>query len=53
MIMVMMMMMMMMIIHDMMNLSTAIGLPSGGSSTVDIYTQTVHRTTKITTEKHK
>jgi hypothetical protein len=25
---------------------TAIGLPPGGSSTVHIYTQTVHRTTK-------
>jgi len=29
-------------------LSTAIGLPPGGSSTVHIYTQTVHRTTQIT-----
>jgi len=27
-------------------LSTAIGLSSGGSSTVHIYTQTVHRTTQ-------
>ena len=27
-------------------LSTAIGLPPGGSSTVHIYTQTVHRTTQ-------
>jgi hypothetical protein len=27
-------------------LLTAIGLPPGGSSTVHIYTQTVHRTTK-------
>jgi len=25
-------------------LSTAIGLPAGGSSTVHIYTQTIHRT---------
>jgi hypothetical protein len=27
-------------------LLTAIGLPHGGSSTVHIYTQTIHRTTK-------
>ena len=27
---------------------TAIGLTSGGSSTVHIYTQTVHRTTQLT-----
>jgi uncharacterized integral membrane protein len=30
-------------------LLTAIGLTSGGSSTVHIYTQTVHRTTQLTT----
>ena len=30
----------------MINLSTAIGLTPGGSSTVHIYTQTVHRTTQ-------
>jgi hypothetical protein len=30
-------------------LLTAIGLSSGGSSTVHIYTQTIHRTTQITT----
>jgi len=30
-------------------LSTAIGLTPGGSSTVHIYTWTIHRTTKITT----
>ena len=29
-------------------LSTAIGLTPGGSSTVHIYTQTIHRTTQIT-----
>ena len=29
-------------------LLTAIGLPLGGSSTVHIYTQTVHRTTQLT-----
>jgi hypothetical protein len=28
----------------MINLSTAIGLPPGGSGTVHIYTQTMHRT---------
>ena len=35
-------------------LLTAIGLPPGGSSTVHIYTQTVHRTTqnKQYTEQH-
>jgi len=35
-------------------LLTAIGLTSGGSSTVHIYTQTVHRTTqnKQYTEQH-
>jgi hypothetical protein len=30
-------------------LSTAIGLTPGGSSTVNIYTQTIHRSTQITT----
>jgi hypothetical protein len=30
-------------------LLTATGLPTGGSSTVHIYTQTVHRTTQLTT----
>jgi len=30
-------------------LLSAIGLTSGGSSTVHIYTQTIHRTTKLTT----
>ena len=34
-------------------LSTAIGLTPGGSGTVHIYTQTIHSTTKITTEQHK
>ena len=33
----------------MMYLLTAIGLPPGGSSTVHIYTQTLHRTTQLTT----
>ena len=32
---------------------TAIGLPPGGSSTVYIHTQTVHRTTQITNENKK
>jgi hypothetical protein len=32
--------------YDMIYLSTAIGLPPGGSSTVHIYTQTIHRTTQ-------
>jgi len=34
-------------------LLTAIGLTPGGSSTAHIYTQTIHRTTQITTEQHK
>jgi len=34
-------------------LSTAIGLTTGSGGTVHIYTQTVHRTTQITTEQHK
>ena len=32
-------------------LLTAIGLPPGGSSTVHIYTQTVHRTTQLNIEQ--
>ena len=35
------------------HLLTVIGLTPGGSSTVHIYTQTIHRTTQITTEQHK
>jgi len=44
-----------MIWYDMIYLLTAIGLPPGGSSTVHIYTQTVHRTTqnKQYKERHK
>ena len=34
-------------------LLTAIGLSASGSITVHIYTQTIHRTTQITTEQHK
>ena len=34
-------------------LLTAAGLSPGCSSTVHIYTQTVHKTTQITTEQHK
>jgi len=30
---------------------TAIGLPPGGSSTVHIYTQTIHRTTQLIWEE--
>jgi len=37
--------------YDMIYL-TAIGLPPGGSSTVHIYTQTVHRTTQLTQTTH-
>jgi len=36
---------------DMIYLLTAIGLTSGGSSTVHIYTQTIHRTTQLTTHR--
>jgi len=36
---------------DMVYLLTAIGLPTGGSSTVHIDTQTIHRTTHRTTQK--
>ena len=38
------------LIYDMMYLLTPIWLTPGGSSTVHIYTQTVHRTTQLTTE---
>ena len=34
-------------------LLTAIGLSAGASSTVHIYTQIIHRTAQITTERHK
>ena len=34
-------------------LLTAIGLSPGGSGTVHIYTQTIYRTTQITTEQYK
>ena len=42
-------------IYDMILLLTASGLPPGGSSTVHIYTQTIHRATqnKQYIEKHK
>jgi len=42
-----------MIRYDMIHLLTAIGLSPGCSSTVQIYTQTIQRTTQITTEQHK
>jgi hypothetical protein len=35
-------------IYDMIYLLTAIGLTAGGSSTVHIYTQTIHRKTLLT-----
>jgi len=35
--------------NDMLHLLTAIGLTPGGSSTVHIYTQTIQRTTQLTT----
>jgi hypothetical protein len=40
---------------DMIYLLTAIGFPPGGSCTIYIYTQTIHRTTqnKQYTEQHK
>ena len=43
------------ICYDMIYLLTAIGLSPGGSSTVHIYTQTIHRTTqnKQYIEQHK
>jgi len=37
-----------MVWYDMIYLLTAIGLTPGGSSTVHIYTQTIHRTTRST-----
>ena len=37
---------------DMIYMLTAVGLSPGGSSTLHIYTQTIHRTTQITTEQH-
>ena len=37
-----------MMIYDMIYLLTAIGLTLGGSSTVHIYIQTIHRTTQLT-----
>jgi len=42
-------------IYDMIYLLTAIGFPPGGSSTVHVYTQTIHRTTqnKQYIEQHK
>ena len=42
-----------MIWYDMIYLLTAIGLTSGGSSTVHIYIQTIHRTTQWTQTIHR
>jgi len=39
--------------HDVIYLLTATGLTPGGSSTVHIYTQTVHRTTVLTQTIHR
>jgi len=36
-------------IYDIIYLLSAIGLSPGGSSTVHIYTQTLHRATQLTT----
>jgi hypothetical protein len=38
-------------LYDMIYLLTAIGLTPGGSSTVQIYTQTIHRTTQLIWEE--
>jgi len=40
-------------IYDMIYLLTAIGLTPGVSSTVHIYTQTIHRTTQSTQTIHR
>ena len=37
--------------YDMIYLLTAVGLTPGGSSTVQIYTQTIHRTTELIWEE--
>jgi len=39
--------------YDMIYLITAIGLPPVGSSTVHIYTQTIHRMTQSTQTIHR
>jgi hypothetical protein len=41
------------ILHNTIYILTAIGLKPGGSSTVHIYTQTVHRTTQSTQTMHR
>ena len=40
-------------IYDMIYLLTAVGLTLGGSSTIHIYTQTIHRTTQSTQTIHR
>ena len=40
-------------IYDMIYLLAAVGLSPGGSSTVHIYTQIVHRTTQLTQIIHR
>jgi uncharacterized integral membrane protein len=41
------------LIYDMIYLFTAIGLTPSGSSTVHIYTQTIHRITQSTQTVHR
>jgi hypothetical protein len=38
--------------YDMISLLTAIGLTPGASSTVHIYTQTIHRTSELSKEQY-
>ena len=38
--------------YDIIHLLTAIGLTPGGSGTVHIYTQTIYKTTQLTTEQY-
>jgi hypothetical protein len=40
-------------LYGMIYLSTAVGLTPGGSSTVHIYTKTIHVTAQMTIEQHK
>jgi len=39
-------------LYDMIYLLTAVELIPCGSSTVHFYTETIHRTTQLTTEQH-
>jgi hypothetical protein len=40
-------------LYGMIYLSTALGLTPGGSGTVHIYTQTMHRTKQLTTKQYE